>query len=475
MKSSWSKTTDEVRSKLDVDLERGLSEEDARRRRDEHGPNRLREVETRRWYQIVIDQLRSLIVGLLFVAAVAAFGFGELVEGTAILVVIVLNTLIGFLTELRAVRSMESLRELGGVNAYALRDGELVELPADDLVPGDIIKLSEGDLVTADVRLVSENNLQVDESALTGESVAVEKSDEPVEENTPIAERTSMAFKGTVITRGEAMGIVVSTGMDTELGEITSLVEQAESETTPLEKRLESLGNKLVWLTLLIAGLVSLSGILAGRKVLLMIETGIALAVAAVPEGLPVVATLALARGMWRMADRNALINKLSAVETLGSTTMIMTDKTGTLTENEMTVRTMFIHSIPEGVAVGVGFASGEYELGVLIALAIAIHNIPEGLAISIPLSEEGSSFWQCAWYSFLSSVPQPVAAVPAAALVVVFEALLPFSLGFASGAMLLLVMTELVPESIETVGKMKSGWAFLIGFVVMMGAKYVI
>lgn len=338
----WSKSVDSVRNALGTNTNRGLDEETVRKRRETYGRNELREVQTRGVLSILWDQLKSLIVLLLALAGIVAFFFGEIVESAAVFVVIVLNTIIGFFTEYRALRSMESLRELGGVTARVLRGGSLNEVDAEELVPGDVVKLSAGDLVTADVRLVETSNLQVDESALTGESVPVEKSSNAVGEETPLAERTSMAYKGTVVTRGEATGVVVDTGMETELGEISDLVEQAESSETPLEERLEALGNKLIGLTLLVAVLVIVSGVLAGRDLVLMVETGIALAVAAVPEGLPVVATLALARGMWRMADRNALINRLSAVETLGSTTLIFTDKTGTLTENDMVVRSIF-------------------------------------------------------------------------------------------------------------------------------------
>ncbi len=337
----WTRSSKEVVSELSSDREHGLSEKEARERRDRFGKNRLRESKTRTWLEILWEQMKSLIVLLLVVAAAVAFLFGEIIEGWAILVVVVINGMIGFFTELRAVQSMESLRELGGVTSMVLRDGDMKEVPAEELVPGDIVKLSEGNLVTADVRVVTSSNLQVDESALTGESVAVEKTENPVPEDTPLAERTSMVYKGTFLTRGEGFGVVVSTGMETELGEITMLVDEAEAEQTPLEKRLDALGRKLVWLVLGIAFIVSLAGITTGRDLFLMIETGIALAVAAVPEGLPIVATIALARGMWRMAEKNALINRLSAVETLGSTTVIFTDKTGTLTENKMNIRTL--------------------------------------------------------------------------------------------------------------------------------------
>src|SRR6185369_10381068 len=208
---------------------------------------------------------------------------------------------------------------------------------AADLVPGDIVLFEGGDVVPADLRIVTASRLLADESALTGESLAVDKSADPVDEDVPLAERSSILFQGTPLVRGSGSGVVVATGMETELGRISELVAQAERGATPMEKRLEALGRKLVWVTVVVAVLVVVSGLFTGRRLFLLIETAIALAVATVPEGLPIISTIALARGLWRMARRNALIEQLSAVETLGSTSVILTDKTGTLTENRMT------------------------------------------------------------------------------------------------------------------------------------------
>jgi Ca2+-transporting ATPase len=307
------------------------------------GPNRLKRAERRSALSIWVDQFKNIIVLLLAAAAGLSFAFGELVEGLAVVAVIFLNALIGFFTELRAVRSMEALRELGRVESKVRRDGTIHTVPADEIVPGDVLVIKSGDLVTADARLFMASRLQADESTLTGESVPVEKGTDALEKDTSLAERSNLVFKGTAVTRGSGEGIVVATGMDTELGNISSLVQEAEQEVTPLEQRLDQLGQKLVWVTLAIAAGVAVIGILIGRDVLLILESSIALAVAAVPEGLPIVATIALARGMQRMAHRNALIRQLSAVETLGSTTVILTDKTGTLTENEMTLEEIAI------------------------------------------------------------------------------------------------------------------------------------
>ena len=302
------------------------------------GRNRLRRHRTRSAIGILAGQLRNLIVWLLAAAAALSFYVGDRPEGFAIIAVIAINTAIGFFTELRALRSMEALRRIARVRTRVRRDGQVQHADALDLVPGDIVILEAGDIVTADLRLAEAANLQCDESVLTGESTPVDKDTAALDGAPEVAERKNMAFKGTAITQGLGRGIVVGTGMATELGRISKLVEEAEPETSPLEKRLDQLGHRLIWLTLLLVALTACAGILRGRKIVAMVETSIALAVAAVPEGLPVVATLGLARGMWRMARRHALLVRLSAVETLGATTVVLTDKTGTLTENRMTV-----------------------------------------------------------------------------------------------------------------------------------------
>jgi len=337
----WSLSGGEIISRLAVDADAGLSAAESARRLPIHGPNLLREKKVRSAWNVLAAQFKSLIVGLLAIAGGAALAFGEIVEGLAIGAVIIINTAIGFFTEMRAVRSMEALRRMGTVRTRVRRGGVIQEVEAESLVPGDIVILEGGDVITADLRILRASKLQADESALTGESVPVSKTDQPCPETAPLAERSNMLYKGTALTRGSGEAVVAATGMNTELGAITSLVDAAEDDSTPLEKRLNRLGHKLIWATLAIAVFVVGAGILAGKAVFLMIETGIALAVAAIPEGLPIVATIALARGMVRMARRNALINRLSSVETLGATNVIFTDKTGTLTENLMTVVTI--------------------------------------------------------------------------------------------------------------------------------------
>ncbi len=332
----WSKDRATLFSDLNVSIEDGLSTAEAIARLQQFGPNAIRKSAKRSAIQILFDQCKSVIVALLAIAAVVSFLFGDHIEGLAIIAVIVANAFIGFVIELQATRSVESLRRLVETHSAVRRDGKVKSVPTEELVPGDIVVFEAGDMVGADIRVVACSNLQSNESILTGESAPVGKQMESVDLDAPLYARTNMLFKGTVLTNGSGEGIVTGTGMRTEFGSISSLIEAAKDETTPLEKRLDKLGRKLVGAMLLVASVTAVSGILAGKSVYLMLQTAIALTVAAIPEGLPIVATIALARGMRRMATKNALVNKLAAVETLGATTVICTDKTGTLTENRM-------------------------------------------------------------------------------------------------------------------------------------------
>ncbi len=336
--AAFAKQAEIVAQELAVDPEYGLNDNELAERRNRYGPNQLRAHAKQSVFGILARQFKGVIVWLLAFAAGLSFYFQDIAEGVAIIVVLAINAVIGFVTELRAARSMEALLNLATVTTRVRRGGKAVRIDAHDLVPGDVVLLDAGDMVTADLRLVEGSNLQCDESVLTGESVPVSKQTEPVSPDALVGGRACMAFKGTAITQGSGTGIVTATGMETELGHISNLVQTAGSSASPLAKRLDRLGHRLVWLTLALAVLVIGAGILRGLEAELMIRTGVALAVAAVPEGLPVVATLCLARGMWRMAARNAIISNLSSVETLGATTVILTDKTGTLTENRMTV-----------------------------------------------------------------------------------------------------------------------------------------
>ncbi|UPT91669.1 cation-transporting P-type ATPase [Bradyrhizobium barranii subsp. apii] len=329
----------ELLRQLRVAASDGLSEAEVEARRKRFGANTISSRRPTRVMSLLLHQFKSSVVYLLSVAAGLAFYFGELEEGSAILAVLAINALIGFVTELKAARSIEALRALGTRSARVRRGGRVRVVPAEELVPGDIVVLDAGDVVSADLRLIETSRLSADESTLTGESVAVDKQTRPVGADTRLGDRASMAFKGTAITRGTGTGVVVATGLGTELGRVTRLVLEADPGSSPLERKLGRLSTQLVLATIAVAVAIGVAGLIGGEDPLVMVEAAIALAVAAIPEGLPVVATLALARGMWRMARQNALIERLSAVETLGATTVILTDKTGTLTENRMTVR----------------------------------------------------------------------------------------------------------------------------------------
>jgi len=332
-------TVERVLEMLNVTPGHGLSRQEVQRRFDQHGPNKLREAKRRTAWQIIIAQFTSMVIIVLAAAGAVAFALQHWAEGFAIAAVVFVNAALGFATEWKATRSMEALQEMGGDRIRVRREGEDLEIDAADLLPGDIIIVEAGDIVPADARLIESNNLRVNEAALTGESVPVQKQTQAVKDDAPPADRTCMLYKGTTITEGSGESVVVRTGMQTELGRISELAESAEKETTPLQKRLDRLARRLAWITLVIAAVIAGVGLLAGQDARRMIETAIALGVAAIPEGLPIVATIALARGMHLMARRNALIKKLPAVETLGATRIIFTDKTGTLTENRMSLR----------------------------------------------------------------------------------------------------------------------------------------
>ena len=357
--SAWSRSAAEVLDELQVDPLLGLDTADVESRRRQYGQNQLKAAKRRSVWSILADQFKSIVIILLTAASVLAFLFADYAEALAIFAVIAINGSIGFVTEWRAIRSMEALRRLGSVETVVMRNGNVQNLPAGQLVPGDIVILDGGDIVTADMRLIEAAKLQADESTLTGESLPVGKQVDPLAVDTPAMDRSNFIFKGTAITRGSGKAVVVGIGSATELGRISKLVTEAEPQQTPLEKRLDALGTRLAWAVLFIGILISIISILVGRDTFLAIEVGIALAVAAVPEGLPIVATIALARGMWRMAQRNALVARLSAVETLGATSVILSDKTGTLTENRMTVTTLRLADNIEIDVEGSGRAKG--------------------------------------------------------------------------------------------------------------------
>jgi P-type Ca2+ transporter type 2C len=329
----------EVLDLLEVDPDRGLSSGEVHRRRVRFGRNALRRREPTTVWSIVVAQLRSAVVLLLFVAAAAGFVIGKPIESVAVLIVLVVNTLVGTVTELRAVRSMEALSALTASITEVERDNQRDEIDATELVPGDIVGVEAGDRIPADLRLIDATDLRVEESALTGESQAVDKSVEPTVEDASLGDRTNMLFMGTTVQAGRGRGVVVATGSDTEVGKVATLVDEASGGgRAPLQEGLEKLGRTLSGVVVLLTAALAALGFARGLPADQVIEVAIALAVAIVPEGLPAVATLTLTVGMRRMAKDNALVRRLPVVETLGSTTVIASDKTGTLTTNRMTV-----------------------------------------------------------------------------------------------------------------------------------------
>lgn len=325
----------------------GLTSSEAGRRRAEVGPNALDVARPHPWWRVLGHQFASVVVALLVVAAGLALVLGERLESAAIAAVLFINVVVGFWTEWRARTAVESLRRLQVAEAVVRRGGQLERVSATEIVPGDILVLGEGDAVAADARLIEAHELSLDEAALTGESLPVRKSVEPVSDadsaHVGLADQTSMVFKGTMVAGGEGCAVVSETGASTQIGRIGVLVGSLEQAPTPIERRLALLGRRLVWITLGIAVLVIGVGLLGGRELWLVVETGLALAIAAVPEGLPVVATVTLAVGMWRMAQRAALVRRPPAVEALGSATVICSDKTGTLTTGRMTATTIVV------------------------------------------------------------------------------------------------------------------------------------
>ena len=330
--------TEHVMRELHVDRAAGLSDADVLTRRAQFGPNVLPHVQRRSLARVFLDQFRNIIVLLLAAAAAISWATGDRLEAVAILIVLLLNAAIGFAMEWQAGRALDALRKQTRIMARVRRNGADATIPAEELVMGDIVLVGAGDRVPADLRILEAAAVRVEESPLTGESKSVFKSTDVVALDAAIADRSSMLFLGTVVTAGRAVATVVATGERTELGKIGKLVSSVGDESTPLQKKLNELGRRLAWLVLAIGAVVTLAGWLRGDDLWMMLEIGISLAVAAVPEALPATTTFILAFGVLRMARRNAIVRRLAAVETLGSTTVICSDKTGTLTMNRMTV-----------------------------------------------------------------------------------------------------------------------------------------
>jgi P-type Ca2+ transporter type 2C len=326
---------EELRSELKSSLSEGLTEAEAQYRLQLYGPNSIETEKEKTASEIFLRQFLSPVIYLLIVATIISFFLNDRAEGIAILVVIFLNAFIGFYMEWTAVTSMKALKKMDIVATRVIRDGILKEISSDAVTQGDLIYIEAGDLIPADARLVEVNQLQVDESTLTGESLPVIKSTDYVKTNT---DERNLIFKGTSAVKGNGKALVTNTGRKTEFGKISDLVVHAEQAATPLEKKLQKLSGKLIWLTVIVAAGFFITGWIKGYQWLEMFQTSIAMAVAAIPEGLPIVATIALAYGMKKMAKKNVIVKHLAAVETLGSANIILTDKTGTLTENKITI-----------------------------------------------------------------------------------------------------------------------------------------
>jgi P-type Ca2+ transporter type 2C len=322
----------------------GLSSEEAAKRLAADGPNSLTEGKRISPIQILLSQFKSLIIWVLIVAGIISGVMGDAIDAIAILAIVVLNAVIGFYQEYHAEKSIAALKKMTAPQAKVRRDGLLASISASDIVAGDILALEAGDLIAADARLLTTASLKCIESALTGESEAVKKHSNTLDlEDMPLGDRENMLFMGTSVAAGTGEAVVVGIAMNTELGRIAGLIETAGAEKTPLQKKLDSFGSILVWGTLGIVVLLFVLGMLRGTPLMELFMTSVSLAVAAVPEGLPAIVTVALSLGVLRMSRHHALVRKLAAVETLGSTTVICTDKTGTLTVGQMTVRVLYV------------------------------------------------------------------------------------------------------------------------------------
>lgn len=354
--ASWhALAADEVMKRLQSTSE-GLSPEEGQQRLARHGPNVLERHSQNGPLRVLFRQINNPLIWVLLGSAVLAIALGKVTDGLVVLAVVVLNTLIGFVQEFRAGRAIEALSRMVPELTAVLRGGHKVTVPASELVPGDVVLLASGDKVPADLRLISVRNLQVEEAALTGESVPVMKQLRPVAEDAALGDRSNLAFGGTLVTSGTGTAVVVATGGHTELGRISKMLGEATDLQTPLTKALASIGRYLTVGILAVSVVLLAVGLLRGYAASEALLVAITLAVAAIPEGLPAIVTIALAIGVQRMAARRAVIRKLPAVETLGSTTVICSDKTGTLTRNEMTVQALWTPAGAWAVS-GVGYA----------------------------------------------------------------------------------------------------------------------
>jgi Ca2+-transporting ATPase len=342
--SNWhTLTPDEAAQLLETNPQSGLSSADAAKRLVQFGANELKEKRARSLWRMLLDQFADFMIVVLIGAAVVSGIVGDVEDTVAIIVIVILNAVIGFVQEYRAEQAMAALKRMAAAGAHVLRDGRAEIVNASVLVPGDVVLLEAGNVVPADLRIIETARLKIDESALTGESVAVEKQTQALTIATaPLGDKICLAYKGTIVTYGRACGLVVATGMNSELGKIAALLSEDSETKTPMQKRLARFGKLLALAALAICALVFIVAVLRGEPVLLMFMTAVSLAVAAIPEALPAVVTVSLALGARKMVNQHALIRRLPAVETLGSVTFICSDKTGTLTQNKMRVTAIY-------------------------------------------------------------------------------------------------------------------------------------
>lgn len=337
---SWYNMTEpEVTEELETNVETGISTEDASERQKVFGPNELEEAERPSLFLMFLSQFKDFMVVVLLAATLISGLLGEYLDAIAIILIILVNGILGFVQERKAEKSLQALKQLSSPHMKVLRDSAWHSIPAREAVVGDIVRIESGDRIGADLRIIHCQELQIEESALTGESVPSNKHPEPIrEEGAGPGDQLNMGFMGTLVTKGKGIGIVTATGMNTEMGKIAHLIQNADTLETPLQHRLEQLGKVLIAGALFLTAIVVLLGIFQGRDVYDMFLAGVSLAVAAIPEGLPAIVTIALAIGMQKMIKRRAIVRKLPSVETLGCATVICSDKTGTLTQNKMMV-----------------------------------------------------------------------------------------------------------------------------------------
>ena len=353
-----------VLHELATPADAGLSMQEVARRQSVYGLNQLREAPPTSVWKMLWDQFNNFVVWLLVAASVISFALGDYAEAIAIMLIVTLNAGLGVVQEQRAEQALAALRKLAAPEADVVRDGHRYAIPAPELVPGDIVLLEAGNFVPADIRLIETVNLRIEEAALTGESVAVQKdASRRLEKDVPLGDRKNTAFMGTMVSYGRGKGVVVSTGMRTQIGMIAEMLQAVHQEPTPLQRRLDQLGRTLGYAALFLCAMVFVLGWVRGENPLEMFLIAVSLAIAAVPEGLPAVVTISLALGMREMIRRNALIRRLSSVETLGSATIIGSDKTGTLTQNEMTVTRLWVDRHMFGIT-GAGYQpKGDFTL----------------------------------------------------------------------------------------------------------------